>query len=66
MKQEKIIPSGAEAEAVDKTGVHRKTKMYMQLSTMLCDHGWKWTELRLIYTSDFKARFRIKLAHFRE
>ena len=36
MKQEKIIPSGAGAAAVDRTGVQRKTKMYMQLSTMLC------------------------------
>ena len=35
MKQEKIMPRGAGAEAVDKTGVHRNTKMYMQLSTML-------------------------------
>jgi hypothetical protein len=35
MKHEKIMPRGAALPDVDKTGVHRKTKMYMQLSTML-------------------------------
>ena len=35
MKQEKIMPRGADAPALDRTGVQRKTKMYMQLSTML-------------------------------
>jgi hypothetical protein len=36
MKHEKIIPSGAGDPCADMTGVQRNTKMYMQLSTMLC------------------------------
>lgn len=35
MKELNINPSGAEADPLVKTGVHRKTKMYMQLSMML-------------------------------
>ena len=59
MKQEKTMPRGV--APVSRTGVHRKTKMYMQDSNRDCTHPnnkifSSWKEILMKTTSDLRSK----------
>jgi hypothetical protein len=55
------MPRGAALPDVDKTGVHRKTKMYMQLSTMLWNFKIIWIIKRFFYFPQIHKHKQCKL-----